>query len=146
MLPVYEAAKGVPIMGIVHDVLPALDVKLKKDTEHAVHDAAEAAPETVEYVPAGQDDTHEEIDPVEFEYFPATHNTHDTLDVLKYEPAAQGANAVRTTSPLPPFPALDAWPGNPPTPTMLYVLALPEEVPEEPAWVKAEPSWMQPPI
>ena len=117
MLPVYEAAKGVPMMGIVHDELPAIDVMPKYFAEHAVHDAAEVAPETVEYVPAGQDDTHEEIDPVELEYLPATHNTHNALDVLKYEPDAQGANAVISTSPLPPFPALDAWPGNPPKPT-----------------------------
>ncbi len=55
--------------------------------------------------------------PAEAEYFPAGHCMHNALDVLKYEPAAQGANAVITTRPLPPFPVLDAWPANPPTPT-----------------------------
>ena len=103
--------------------------------------------------PAGQG--VQDVDPTDAENVPEGQGTHVTLDVLKYEPATHEAKAVITTRPLPPFPALDAWPGNPPTPTpetypfavtMLYVGAWPEEVPEEPAWVKAEPSWMQPPM
>ena len=112
MLPVYEAVKGVPIIGLLHALALTADDVYPTQGEQADRPARGAN------VPA----THErqaalDITPVALEYLPAEHNTHDALDVLKYEPAAQGANAVITTSPLPPFPALDDLPGNPPTPT-----------------------------
>ena len=97
----------------------------------------------------------QDIAPIVEEYLPAAHKRQEELEVEKYEPAAQGAKAVMIINPLPPFPLLDAWPGNPPTPTpdtypfivfILYVGAWPEVLPEVPAKVDAEPSWMQPPM
>ena len=51
---------------------------------------------------------HAETAPGKEENVPAAHKTHDDVAVEKYEPAAQGAKAVNTINPLPPFPALDA--------------------------------------
>ena len=82
-----------PLMGLLHNDAPGVDV---------------------EYPTHGE---HDETTPGIGEYLPAGHSTHDAVDVLKYEPAAQGANAVITTSPLPPLPELFERPGKPPTPT-----------------------------